>query len=258
MDTSLIRELAELALAGSGQHCHEEALCIAEWLERLGQDEAARLIRISSLANQGRYQEALAFAHGNPWPALEPWFALCEWHLGLGAALDRRLAGAGRQQRSCPGRLRRRHARPGADMSRIDTPPGFAVYPSASPKAANLPAVDQVLAFEQALGGEPPAAGRRLAGLENGALGERLLQRFAQPLQGLEADRLELKAMLRAELPLGRQQQTFLLQLLGAVEHAPGGEYLAQLARRELQVLIPLNGMLDNLVRNSHKLDLES
>ncbi|MGI0614023.1 YopR/YscH family type III secretion effector [Pseudomonas aeruginosa] len=73
-------------------------------------------------------------------------------------------------------------------MSRIDTPPGFAVYPSASPKAANLPAVDQVLAFEQAL----------------------------------------------------------------------GGEYLAQLARRELQVLIPLNGMLDNLVRNSHKLDLES
>lgn len=138
-------------------------------------------------------------------------------------------------------------------MSRIDTPPGFAVYPSASPKAANLPAVDQVLAFEQALGGEPPAAG-----LENGALSERLLQRFAQPLQGLEADRLELKAMLRAELPLGRQQQTFLLQLLGAVEHAPGGEYLAQLARRELQVLIPLNGMLDNLVRNSHKLDLES
>ncbi|MBH8795697.1 hypothetical protein I5J81_26975, partial [Pseudomonas aeruginosa] len=48
-------------------------------------------------------------------------------------------------------------------MSRIDTPPGFAVYPSASPKAANLPAVDQVLAFEQALGGEPPA-GRRPPG----------------------------------------------------------------------------------------------
>lgn len=43
----------------------------------------------------GRYQEALVFAHGNPWPALEPWFALCEWHLGLGAALDRRLAGLG-------------------------------------------------------------------------------------------------------------------------------------------------------------------
>ncbi|MBH9321649.1 hypothetical protein I5K77_31080, partial [Pseudomonas aeruginosa] len=49
-------------------------------------------------------------------------------------------------------------------MSRIDTPPGFAVYPSASPKAANLPAVDQVLAFEQALGGEPPAARRRRGG----------------------------------------------------------------------------------------------
>ncbi|MBH8760745.1 hypothetical protein I5J58_31500, partial [Pseudomonas aeruginosa] len=54
-------------------------------------------------------------------------------------------------------------------MSRIDTPPGFAVYPSASPKAANLPAVDQVLAFEQALGGEPPAAGRRLGGVGEGA-----------------------------------------------------------------------------------------
>ena len=143
-------------------------------------------------------------------------------------------------------------------MSRIDTPPGFAVYPPPTPPAATLPAVDQARAPDPPPGGHPPAAGRRLAGLENGALSERLLQRFAQPLQGLEADRLELKAMLRAELPLGRQQQTFLLQLLGAVEHAPGGEYLAQLARRELQVLIPLNGMLDNLVRNSHKLDLES
>lgn len=67
-------------------------------------------------------------------------------------------------------------------MSHIDTPPGFAVYPSASPRAANLPAANQVLAFEQTLGGEPPAAGRRLAGLENGVPGERLLQRFAQPL----------------------------------------------------------------------------
>ncbi|MBG6716541.1 YopR family T3SS polymerization control protein, partial [Pseudomonas aeruginosa] len=142
--------------------------------------------------------------------------------------------------------------------SRIASAPVFAVFPAAWPTGANLAGVDQVVGCVQALGGEPPAAGRRLAGLENGALSERLLQRFAQPLQGLEADRLELKAMLRAELPLGRQQQTFLLQLLGAVEHAPGGEYLAQLARRELQVLIPLNGMLDNLVRNSHKLDLES
>ncbi|WP_254058363.1 YopR family T3SS polymerization control protein, partial [Pseudomonas aeruginosa] len=97
-----------------------------------------------------------------------------------------------------------------------------------------------------------------LVGLVKGDFGGGQLQGVAQPLEGLGADRLELKAMLRAELPLGRQQQTFLLQLLGAVEHAPGGEYLAQLARRELQVLIPLNGMLDNLVRNSHKLDLES
>ncbi|MGI0995360.1 YopR family T3SS polymerization control protein, partial [Pseudomonas aeruginosa] len=138
-------------------------------------------------------------------------------------------------------------------------PPGLPPPPRPPPPpAAPGRGVDLARPAPRPGAAAPPAAGRRLAGLENGALGERLLQRFAQPLQGLEADRLELKAMLRAELPLGRQQQTFLLQLLGAVEHAPGGEYLAQLARRELQVLIPLNGMLDNLVRNSHKLDLES
>ncbi|MGC8384807.1 YopR/YscH family type III secretion effector [Pseudomonas aeruginosa] len=141
-------------------------------------------------------------------------------------------------------------------MSRIDTPPGFAVYPSASPKAANLPAVDQVLAFEQALGGEPPAAGRRLAGLENGALGAvaalcPAAARAGGGPPGAEGD-------APCGTAAGAPAATFLLQLLGAVEHAPGGEYLAQLARRELQVLIPLNGMLDNLVRNSHKLDLES
>ncbi|MGI1077216.1 hypothetical protein ACRCQ0_21685, partial [Pseudomonas aeruginosa] len=54
-------------------------------------------------------------------------------------------------------------------MSRIDTPPGFAVYPSASPKAANLPAVDQVLAFEQALGGAPPGGRRPPGGGGDGA-----------------------------------------------------------------------------------------
>ncbi|MBG6625868.1 hypothetical protein I5I75_31320, partial [Pseudomonas aeruginosa] len=66
-------------------------------------------------------------------------------------------------------------------MSRIDTPPGFAVYPSASPKAANLPAVDQVLAFEQALGGEPPAAGRPRAGVENRARTARRRHPVGQP-----------------------------------------------------------------------------
>ncbi|MCV6094514.1 hypothetical protein OFL34_10180, partial [Pseudomonas aeruginosa] len=66
-------------------------------------------------------------------------------------------------------------------MSRIDTPPGFAVYPSASPKAANLPAVDQVLAFEQALGGEPPAGGRRRGGVVSGALGARRRPRVGPP-----------------------------------------------------------------------------
>ncbi|MBG4851558.1 hypothetical protein GHU83_27210, partial [Pseudomonas aeruginosa] len=74
-------------------------------------------------------------------------------------------------------------------MSRIDTPPGFAVYPSASPKAANLPAVDQVLAFEQALGGEPPAAGPPPAGVEERARSEPPPPPFGPPLPPVAAAR---------------------------------------------------------------------
>ncbi|MGE7956972.1 YscG family type III secretion system chaperone [Pseudomonas sp. NPDC089530] len=93
MDSSLKGLMAELALAGSGHHCHEEAQQIASWLEQVeGQEEAACLIRLSSLMNQGHYQQALALGEGQPWPALAPWLALCEWRLGLGTALDRRLA----------------------------------------------------------------------------------------------------------------------------------------------------------------------
>ncbi|KVV01251.1 MULTISPECIES: YscG family type III secretion system chaperone [Pseudomonas] len=93
MDSSLKGLLAEVALAGTGHHCHAYAEQIADWLEQVEhQDEAACLIRLSSLMNRGDYQQALIAAQGKEWPSLSPWLALCEWRLGMGAALDRRLA----------------------------------------------------------------------------------------------------------------------------------------------------------------------
>ena len=92
MSRSLTALVAELGLAGSGQHCHEQAELIADWLEQAEQQaEVACCIRLSSLANQGLYREALLLAQDKDWPAIGPWLALCEWHLGLGSALDRRL-----------------------------------------------------------------------------------------------------------------------------------------------------------------------
>ena len=93
MDSSLKGLLAEVALAGTGHHCHAYAEQIADWLEQVEhQDEAACLIRLSSLMNRGDYQQALIAAQGKEWPSLSPWLALCEGRLGMGAALDRRLA----------------------------------------------------------------------------------------------------------------------------------------------------------------------
>ncbi|MGV7960262.1 YscG family type III secretion system chaperone [Photorhabdus tasmaniensis] len=84
--------LADIALVGSGHHCHDEANTIADWLmlNEEGQ-EAANLIRLSSLTNQGKYQQALDLGRDLPWPSLEPWLALCEWRLGLASALEQRL-----------------------------------------------------------------------------------------------------------------------------------------------------------------------
>lgn len=93
MNRSLTSLVAELALAGSGQHCREQAESIADWLEQAEQQpELACCIRLSCLANQGLYREALQLGQGKDWPSVAPWLALCEWHLGLGSALDRRLA----------------------------------------------------------------------------------------------------------------------------------------------------------------------
>ena len=95
MDSSLKGLLAEVALAGTGHHCHAQALHIAEWLDQVEKhSEAACLIRLCSLMTRGDYQQALLEGQGKDqdWPSLSPWLALCEWRLGMGSALDRRLA----------------------------------------------------------------------------------------------------------------------------------------------------------------------
>ncbi|WP_323834796.1 YscG family type III secretion system chaperone [Photorhabdus africana] len=92
MTRSLKGLLADIALVGSGHHCHDEANIIADWLMSGEEEqEAANLIRLSSLTNQGKYQQALDFGRDLPWPSLEPWLALCEWRLGLASALEQRL-----------------------------------------------------------------------------------------------------------------------------------------------------------------------
>ncbi|MNJ30565.1 Type III export protein PscG [compost metagenome] len=93
MDQSLNNALAHLATLGIEHHRHVEALLIADWLDKVEQQaEAACLIRLCSLMGKGQCQEALI--QGAKWglPSLSPWLALCEWRLGLGAALDRRMA----------------------------------------------------------------------------------------------------------------------------------------------------------------------
>ncbi|RAW95022.1 MULTISPECIES: YopR family T3SS polymerization control protein [unclassified Photorhabdus] len=70
-------------------------------------------------------------------------------------------------------------------------------------------------------------------------------------------DMPELRKIVREFAPTGRQQETVLLKILGKIEPIPGNEYLNDLIRQELKTLIPRNGMVDNLMRNSHKPDLE-
>ncbi|MGL5812108.1 MAG: YscG family type III secretion system chaperone [Aeromonas sp.] len=93
MNIQLKRWLAELALAGTGHHCHREATTIADWLaDDPGMGECVTLIRLSSLMNQGHYQEALLLGETQGTPDVEPWLALCEWRLGKHDELAARLA----------------------------------------------------------------------------------------------------------------------------------------------------------------------
>ncbi len=84
--------LAELALAGSGNHCYAQAETIAGWLDEVQHcHEVAAMIRLLNLMNQGRYQEAIRLPCVQQWHSLAPFLAFCEWRLGLGSAFDARM-----------------------------------------------------------------------------------------------------------------------------------------------------------------------
>lgn len=72
-----------------------------------------------------------------------------------------------------------------------------------------------------------------------------------------QADGLLLRQELRASADFGKQQEALALKVLGRVSQLPDSEGIQQLLRNELKMLIPRNGMLDNMMRNTHKLDLE-
>ena len=94
---------------------------------------------------------------------------------------------------------------------------------------------------------------------------DKLIARFGErQLPVVDAiDLPELRATMREFDPLVSRRQKVLLNVLGELKDGQGGVpaehvFLDALARRELMTLIPLNGMVDNLMRNSHKLDLEA
>ncbi|WP_252091016.1 YscG family type III secretion system chaperone [Pseudomonas sp. MWU13-3659] len=92
MDMTLENLLARVGMLGVEHNCNDEALLIARWLAlEPATQEAAAMLRISSLMGLGRCDEALAEGNKAPWPSLGPWLALCERRLGCMAALDRRL-----------------------------------------------------------------------------------------------------------------------------------------------------------------------
>ena len=92
----------------------------------------------------------------------------------------------------------------------------------------------------------------------------KLMDRFGerQPPVVAAIDLPELRATMREFDPLASRRETVLLNLLSELKGGQGAvpsghEFLDALARRELMTLIPQNGMVDNLMRHSHKLDLE-
>ncbi|MBL0626082.1 YopR family T3SS polymerization control protein [Aeromonas jandaei] len=91
----------------------------------------------------------------------------------------------------------------------------------------------------------------------------KLVERFGERQLPVAAaiDLPELRALMREFDPLSSRRETVLLKVMAELQGQaalPGKDYLVELSRRELMTLIPLNGMVDNLMRNSHKLDLEA
>lgn len=93
----------------------------------------------------------------------------------------------------------------------------------------------------------------------------KLIERFGERQLPVVAaiDQPELRALMREFDPLASRREKVLLSVMTEIKGENGAvrpelEYLGDLARRELMTLIPFNGMVDNLMRNSHKLDLEA
>ena len=99
-----------------------------------------------------------------------------------------------------------------------------------------------------------------------------VLERFGQCKGAVvpAIDLPELRRLLREFDPLGKRQETVLMDLLKSfsgesqvasdVQGVSPGEadgYLRELINKELMTLMPRNSMVDNLLRNSHPIDLE-
>ena len=94
---------------------------------------------------------------------------------------------------------------------------------------------------------------------------QQLIERFGgRELPVVSAiDLPELRALMREFDPLASRREKVLLNMMADLKGEQGTlpperEYLGELARRELMTLIPLNSMVNNLMRYSHKLDLEA
>ncbi|MBM0490197.1 YopR family type III secretion effector [Aeromonas jandaei] len=90
----------------------------------------------------------------------------------------------------------------------------------------------------------------------------KLIERFGERQLPVVAaiDLPELRTLMREFDPLSSRRETVLLKVMAELRGQgalSGNDYLAELARRELMTLIPHNGMVNNLVRHAHKLDLE-
>ncbi|MGY3942349.1 YopR family T3SS polymerization control protein [Aeromonas tecta] len=133
--------------------------------------------------------------------------------------------------------------------------------------------------LESLLSGAAPAAQRDLLwqiyqqDSKAPGIGERLFQpvtdKLVERFSGRQLpvvtaiDLPELRALMREFDPLASRRERVLLNVMAELKGEQGvvpaeWEFLGELARRELMVsLIPLNGIVNNLMRHSHKLDLE-
>ncbi|MFK7671193.1 YopR/YscH family type III secretion effector [Pseudomonas lundensis] len=70
--------------------------------------------------------------------------------------------------------------------------------------------------------------------------------------------RAALKDLIKQEAPFAKQQQDALLRVLGEIKPLPDTTAASRVINTELRHVIPLAGMIDNLMRYTHKPDLES